>query len=307
MAIDLKNWILPPRVRYLMRVARGKEPKAHVTRLLREMVSWTAPRELQRALFDLYGWWNGIDVSNNAKLENKHKGERRCFVIGNGVSLKDMNLSLLANETTIGCNSFYKHPQAKAADLKYLCMGDTTFFEDTPRGVEYHRVIERELPRTVKMFHALGKPLVEKHGLYAGQEVHYYRHGITVNEPELVDFDFTRPLCVGHTTGSKLAIPLAVYMGFTEIYVIGFDANWMESYRGSYHFYDKHELWPEFNTQEADKRHPRYADQLINALRDFESHALLYEATKARGIKIFNAGKGGMLDTYPRVDFESLF
>lgn len=307
MAIDLKNWILPPRVRYALRVARGQEPRAHVTRLLRSVAGWTAPLEVQRALFDLWYGVHGVDVSTNARLAAKHRGARRCFVIGNGPSLKDMDLSPLAREVTIGCNSFYKHPQASRVDLKYLCIGDATFFEDTVRAVSWHHVIEREMPRAVKVFHPSGRDLLRKHDLYRGHDVHFYRHGITVSDPELVDFDFTRPLTVGHTTGTRLAIPLAVYLGFTEIYVLGFDANWMADYRGSYHFYDKHELWPEFDSQEADKRHPRYADQLINALRDFESHGLLAEATAARGVKVYNAGIGGLLDTYPRVRFEDLF
>src|SRR6476469_4128376 len=37
----------------------------------------------------------------NSQLANKHKGERRCFVIGNGPSLNTQNLELLANEVTI--------------------------------------------------------------------------------------------------------------------------------------------------------------------------------------------------------------
>lgn len=307
MGFDLKNWFIPPRFHHLMRIARGLEPRAHVTRLIREVASWTAPREVQRALFDAYYSAQGLDVSGNAVLANKHRGARRCFVIGNGPSLKDMDLSPLANEIAIGCNSFYKHPAAPVVDLDYLCIGDATFFEDKPHAVEWHETIAREMPRAIKMFHASARPLIERHGLYPGHQVHLYRHGITINEPELVDFDFTRPLCVGHTTGTRLAIPLAIYLGFTEIYIIGFDASWMENYRGSYHFYNDHELWPEFTSMASDTRHPRYADQLINALRDFESHALLYEAAKLRGVKIVNAGRGGVLDTYPRVPFEDLF
>ncbi len=120
-------------------------------------------------------------------------------------------------------------------------------------------------------------------------------------------FDFTRPLNVGHTTGSRLAIPLAVYLGFEEVYLLGFDASWLDDFEGSYHFYDTHQQWPVFDSQAADHRHPRYADQLINALRDFDSHELLAQSAPMHGVDIFNAGLGGRLDTYPRVAFESLF
>jgi len=157
------------------------------------------------------------------------------------------------------------------------------------------------------MFHGEARKLIQRHGLYSGNTVHYYRHGITVDAPELVHFDFTRPLNVGHTTGSRLAIPLAVYLGFEKIYLLGFDASWLDDFEGSYHFYDTHQQWPVFDSQAADHRHPRYADQLINALRDFDSHELLAQSAPMHGVDIFNAGLGGRLDTYPRVAFEDLF
>jgi hypothetical protein len=41
-----------------------------------------------------------------AALKDAHRGER-CFLIGNGPSLKQTDLSLLKNEFTIGTNRIY--------------------------------------------------------------------------------------------------------------------------------------------------------------------------------------------------------
>lgn len=303
----LKRWLLPPHLQFALRVLRGKEPRAHRARLYRDVVGCLLPIEVQMALLELRYRIVGPDVSSNRSLHMKHADRQRCFVIGNGPSLGDMDLSVLADEITIGANSFYKHKDADAVGLDYLCIGDATFWEDTPNSVEWHRIIESTLPNTTMMFHAEARALIERHGLYSGNDVHLYRHGLTVSSPELVHFDFTRPLNAGHTTGSRLAIPLAFYLGLKEIYLIGFDASWLDAYEGSYHFYDTHRQWPNFDSQAADERHPRYADQLINALRDFDSHGLLAESAPLHGVRIFNAGRGGRLDMYPRVDFESLF
>jgi uncharacterized Rossmann fold enzyme len=301
------RWFLPPYVQYALRVLRGQEPRAHRTRFYRDLVGTLVPTEVQMALLGLRYGLRGLDVSNNRRLHMRHADRQRCFVIGNGPSLKDMDLSILADEVTIGANSFYKHKDAEAIGLDYLCIGDATFWEDTEKAVEWHRIIASKMPDTTMMFHADARALIARHELYPEHALHHYRHGITVSAPELVHFDFTKPLNVGHTAGSRLAIPLAFYLGFREIYLLGFDASWLDAYEGSYHFYDTHQQWPEFDSQAADGRHPRYADQLINALRDFDSHALLAESASMHGVNIFNAGRGGRLDMYPRVDFESLF
>jgi len=303
----LERWLLPPHLQYAIRVLRGKEPRAHRTKLYRDIVGGLVPIEIQMALLALHYRIAGLDVSNNRSLHGKHADRKRCFVIGNGPSIRDMNLSVLADDVTIGANSFYKHKDAEAVGLDYLCIGDATFWEDTPNSVEWHRIVESKMPGTTMMFHADAAELIERHGLYARNEVHLYRHGITVNSPELVHYDFTKPLNVGHTTGSRLAIPLAIALGFKEIYLLGFDASWLDDFEGSYHFYDVHQQWAIFDSQAADTRHPRYVDQLINALRDFDSHELLAVSARLHGVNISNAGRGGRLDMYPRVVFESLF
>lgn len=306
-ASALERWLMPPQLRYALRVLGRQEPKAHRTRFYRGLVGSLVPIEIQMRLLALRYRATGLDVSNNRRLRGRHADRKRCFVIGNGPSLGDMDLSVLSDEITIGANSFYKHKDAEAVGLDYLCIGDATFWEDESNAVEWHRIIESMLPDTTMMFHADARRLIDRHGLYAQHDVHLYQHGITVSSPELVHYDFTRPLNVGHTSGSRLAIPLAFFLGFEEIYLIGFDASWLDAYEGSYHFYDTHQQWPNFDSQAADDRHPRYADQLINALRDFDSHELIARSAPMHGVRVFNAGRGGRLDMYPRVRFGGLF
>src|SRR5690349_18838408 len=51
----------------------------------------------------------GSLLKRNEVFRNLHKG-RRCFIIGNGPSIKDQDLSPLANEITLVTNSFHVHP-----------------------------------------------------------------------------------------------------------------------------------------------------------------------------------------------------
>jgi hypothetical protein len=302
----IKDWLLPPHLQSLLRSVQGKEPRAQYKRRLRDAVNWVAPPSLQSAVLGAYYRAAGVDISGNRELAGRYAG-RRAFVIGNGPSLGALDLTRLAGEITIGANSFYKHPQAAAADLKFLCIGDASFMEDRPSCVAWHRTLARASPRAELMLHASARPLIEKHALYPHHVVRYFRRGVPTEYPELAHCDLTKPLNVGVNTGTVLSIPLALYLGCNPIVLIGFDCNWLESYTRSYHFYDTHELFPEFDSLAADQRWPRYEDQLVTALRDFEGHRLWASYCGARGIRIVNASGGGVLDTYERVGYDSLF
>src|SRR5262249_45923668 len=134
----IRDWLVPPQVLYALRVARGRERHAQARRFIRDTVNWLLPAKVPPALPGARHALDGIDVSRNAELRDRHKGAR-CFVIGNGPSLGAMDLRPLAGEITIGANSFYKHPHAEVVDLSYLCIGDPSFMSDEPKNVAWHR------------------------------------------------------------------------------------------------------------------------------------------------------------------------
>ena len=107
------------------------------------------------------------------------------------------------------------------------------------------------------------------------------------------------------TTGSAIAIPLAVYLGFKEIYLIGFDCNWLADTGASYHFYDQHEHFPEFDSIAKDSRGIGYESFLQIIQREFESHRLIRSKAESLGVRIVNATEGGLLDVYPRASYAS--
>lgn len=241
------------------------------------------------------------------RLEGRHAGERRCFVIGNGPSLKGLDLRPLAGEFTIGANSFYKHPDASAIGLKYLCIFDPHFMQDQPRAVAWHQTVAQKLPGTTMLLHHSARALVVRHGLYAGREVHYAHHGFQTHELKYVDFDLRRRRNIGMTTGSSIAIPLAIFLGFREIVLIGFDCNWLADTGSSYHFYDTHEYFPEFDSIDKDGRGYGYEAFLGIIQREFESHRLIRAKAESLGVRIVNATRGGLLDVYERADYTALF
>lgn len=262
---------------------------------------------MQESLLRVWRRFSTRRLHDNRSLAGRHAGERRCFIIGNGPSLKDMDLRPLADEYTIAANSFYKHPDAGAIGLDYLCINDPHFMENTPRSVSWHSTIAEKLPTASLVLHESARPLVNAHRLYAGHDVYYVRPGRGTHRAAAINLDLSRPLNIGMTTGSSVAIPLALSLGFAEIYLIGFDCNWLADTSASYHFYQTHEHFPEFDSVDKDTRGFNYEDELRSALREFESHRLLRVKAESLGVRIVNATMGGLLDVYERERFADCF
>lgn len=80
-------------------------------------------------------------------------------------------------------------------------------------------------------------------------------------------------------------------MGFKEIYLLGVDFTGANEHGSKYgHFYAEKELVS-----------VSYTDQVKAAYGKAQKYA------DEHGIKIYNATRGGKLEIFPRIDFDSLF
>ena len=67
-------------------------------------------------------------IEKNKIFKDMHKN-CRCFIIGNGPSLKKHNLSFLKNEITFAVNAFWKHSITKEWQPTYYCFADSVLFD----------------------------------------------------------------------------------------------------------------------------------------------------------------------------------
>src|SRR5258706_7479198 len=160
-------------------------------RALQGVADWFVGPRLQETLRGALFSLSQGRFEPTRQLIARHAGERRCFVIGNGPSLKGMDLKPLAEEYTIGANSFYKHPDAAQVGLDYLCVFDPHFMKDEPRAVEWHRTLAEKLPAARFVLHEAARPLVAGHGLYAGREIYYVRSGVQTTHAASVNLDLS--------------------------------------------------------------------------------------------------------------------
>ena len=203
----------------------------------------------------------------NKSLEKIHENER-CFIFGNGLSVNDIDMSLLAEEYTVGSNFLNYHKDFHNLNVNYYATASpprvlknlhlkTTYTDSkinseediqvwlekdllTPYSVnpiEYYKKIDSDLNSNVLVFlsNRLDKYVV-KHRLFKNKQVFYLKPYSGVIEADHQRFDLTKRITL-YENIVKFNIAIALYMGFKEIYLIGQDYSF-EPCR-EFHFYDE--------------------------------------------------------------------
>ena len=150
-------------------------------------------------------------INNTKDLKGKFKN-KRCIIIGNGPSLNKLDLSLLKDEYTFGLNRIY---------LLFEKLGfETDFLVSINRFVIEQFAHEMELTKCKKFFHyKYRKYISEKDASFVAQTI--YGPNFFSN-PDKGFLSYTGSV-------SFLAIQLALYFGFSEIILVGFDNNFKNS------------------------------------------------------------------------------
>jgi hypothetical protein len=92
-------------------------------------------------------------------------------------------------------------------------------------------------------------------------------------------------------------IQFAAYMGFTEIYLMGIDCSY--SINNNAVSGDSY-----FDKKMFDPKKPHNLPEVDTMLLSFEQAR---KTCEPMGIRICNAARGGKLEIFPRVDFDTLF
>lgn len=242
------------------------------------------------------------------QFENKHK-DKRCFLIGNGPSLRTDDLDQLHDrgEISFGCNDIYKAFDQTAWRPKYYMRTDFADIENKIEILANMDVEHKFFAETEEVYS--GDSFVLRNVLGQSRGNVYYIHNIAVSrtdERPRFSPDASRALYGGGTVMYKM-MQMAVYMGFVNIYLLGVDGTHSsDDEPGAYvakhlHFYDdcvdeiaRVRAFATRTTQQASEA------MLANAYAQAE------EYTREHGIKIYNATRGGILEAFERVDFDSL-
>lgn len=229
-----------------------------------------------------------------------HKGER-CFIIGNGPSLKMHDLTKLSSEIKFATNMFLLHKDLEKIHLDYFCVSDPLHWQDGVFPKNWEQAFKM-LPYCTFFFEKGCIPVYKRTPELQDSQVYF----LNLDSSRRVfegDFsiDVSSHTCWGRTVIIDFCLPLAFYFGFKEIFLLGCDSDYGHK-EDVNHFKDHY-----FYESSVDGRKL----SVFNTDKWFNDATSSYEVVKklfeAHGRRIYNAGFGGKLEVFERVDYDDLF
>lgn len=255
-------------------------------------------------------------LKKNLELKDSQKG-KRCFIIGNGPSIKDQNLLKLSGEQTFVVNTFWNHPQFKEINPKYYIITDTDVFPKKESDNYWSQellnkkyIIEGN-PETKMLLNILGKDTIEKNDIYPQNKKYYLVLGGYFNENGR--FNIRIDETIPHTKNVIITCLIAAaYMGFEEIYLLGCEHDFL-AHPNLYswkHFYEEEKINIHDKKDQEYFRlaKPSYEAQIDQVKTLFRNYRLLKTklSVERPKIRIFNVTPNSFLDVFPMVKFEDI-
>ena len=235
---------------------------------------------------------NGKSKYSRIKLlKGIHKG-KRCFIISTGPSLKISDLKRLEEDVTISMNSIVSVYKLTDWRPTYYVIQDT--------GVA-HDIMESGYELWNMSSNIIISHLVDERFIHPAN-VYVYRldlngHNVTHSVKEIeFSHDAFESICDGYTV-TYSCIQLAMYMGFKEIYLLGCDCDYLGQ--------KKHAFGYKTGTESSILN--SIDDKIESVERMKASYKIAKDELFKNRVKIFNATRGGKLEVFERVDFDSLF
>jgi len=234
--------------------------------------------------------WRRESIRRLAELKDIHKG-KRAFIIGNGPSLKQTDLTKLKNEFTFGMNRIYLIFPELGFHTTYFCATNDLVIE------QFHEdILALPMPKFLAW---------RSHSHFSAQ--------LPITQlPTFVFTSYTGPRFSPDVSGrvwegatvTNLALQLAFHMGFEKVVLIGVDHN----------FTSKGDANKTVVSQGDDPNHvhPNYFGKGIKwQLPDLDTSEIGYafarDAYQKAGREVLDATVGGKLTIFPKVDYNSLF
>lgn len=208
-------------------------------------------------------------------LKGKYAG-KRCFIIGNGPSLRMEDLDRLYEngDLCFGLNVIHKAYENTKWRPDFICVKDPLVISQNYEAIRSNNSCV----------------------LFINDKKLFYYWDTGENEYLFRDIQekvfFSDDIAAGCSSGASVsftAMQIGAYLGFSQIYLLGMDcSNWGTHFNDSY--------WAE-----------EEAFRAPDEIRIFKAYKAAEEYSETHGFRIFNATRGGCLEIFERVDFDSLF
>ncbi len=233
------------------------------------------------------------------KYKNLYSG-KRCFVIGNGPSLTGQDLDKLCNEITFAANRIYYMFDKTKWRPNFYCVQDTA--------------VAKDMAEDMLICSSVAEATFIRMKSYKGIKKIYNRIKNVILIPIYISTsvknkqfsDKADKYIYDGWTVTYMSIQIAAYMGFSEIYLLGVDFNYplLRDIKGNVYNIDR-TIAAHFYETAGDNKN---RIDTMHTERNLAYYTIADQYGKNSGkFRIYNSTRGGKLEVYERVDFDSLF
>lgn len=228
-------------------------------------------------------------------IKGSHNGEM-CFIIGNGPSLSAADLDRIQGSgiPTFAMNRIFKFfPQTKWRPTYYISE-DVLILRDTVEDVEKIPSKFTFIPINLHWFEDIHMK---------GVQYFWMDYNSEMKDTFGLSLDCAHSVrCRGTVTTT--CIQFAIYMGFSEIYLLGIDHNYSKSIDLNGNVVEDTSVKDYF----VDNYDEDIKDQVVHDMRAPTMAFCDVEqlSRKLGTFRVYNATRGGKLEVFERVDFEDI-
>lgn len=237
--------------------------------------------------------WRRRSIERLADLKDKYKGER-AFIIGNGPSLKNTDLSKLKGEYTFGMNRIYLMFEELGFRTTFLSVVNDLVIEQTASDLAALDMPTFLTWRSRKHFSPTD---------FAEQPEKMPTFLYSTYDAPSFSKDVRGRIWEGATV-TYVTIQLAFHMGFEEMILIGVDHNYQASGKPNTTVTSQGDDPNHFSTSYFGKG---FRWQLPDLETSEIGYGMARAAIEGAGRRIVDATVGGKLTIFNKVDYNSLF
>ena len=253
-----------------------------------------AYRRKKKSLTERNERLHGTYEKNLSRFHNIHKGER-CFIVGTGPSLRIEDVNLLKDEYTFGVNScltMYDKTDWRATYYGIVDSHTVSIMGDQLKSEEIPIFFYTDVDAVYDGKNGIAFPKDDSANMMTDT---FWKRWFPKLFPE-TDFsdDITKVVYTGKSVVYAM-LQIAVYMGFSEIYLLGVDCNYAQP-----KMYSDNVTYIDHKTKWSKEKLLKNGNQMLPQFEIARKYA------DEHGIKIYNATRGGQLEAFERVDIEKV-
>lgn len=272
--------------------------KKHITSIGRKLEKYL-PEFIFQAIGKLYETAGFLLSDKKILKKNRDLKDiwkwKRAFLLATWPSIKLEDLSLLTWEDCFSVSNFFLHKDINTIQPKLHFFAPYHEPLVLENYVDWLRTSDSALPEStdIVLWHTT-KEIVEKFSLFPKRKV-YYLH-LNHFPPLFNTINIEYPI-LAPQTGPIMILPVLLYMGYTEIYLLGCDHTVLRDYKKTVNNFYSKDKDMRVNATDS-KSWPNIVDELASELNVFRQYEYYKTISVKIGTRVVNLSQDSWLDSF---------